>query len=117
VQSANFGSGNVSGVWTQFGPADFLGTLLIDSTHPDVGVYLSLQAGGSTEGGVHSTYSEFNHTAGISFDLPTGVTYTSDSGVFLNGGATSVPEPAPLGFAALGLGCTLATRRRGRTAA
>jgi len=119
-QPAEFISFNVRDGWTQFGPADFIGTLMVDSAHPDVTVALYLSAGGNTSYnayGAQSSYAEFNHTAGISFDLPTGVTYTSDSGVFLKGGATSVPEPAPLGFAALGLGCTLATRRRGRTAA
>jgi len=59
---------------------------------------------------------DYSHTAAFAFDLPTGVTYTSDSGVFLKGGTTSVPEPAPIALAALGLGCTIVARRRTRPA-
>ena len=59
---------------------------------------------------------DYSHTAAFAFDLPTGVTYTSDSGVFLKGGTTSVPEPAPIAVAALGLGCTIVARRRTRPA-
>jgi len=45
---------------------------------------------------------DFSHTAALSFNLPTDVTFTSDSGVFLTqtGGASAVPEPAS--FALMG---------------
>ena len=91
----------------------WFGTSLYVVGQRDFSVDLLFGLTANTEGGA----IDYSHTAAFAFDLPAGVTYTSDSGVFLKGGATSVPEPAPLGFAALGLGCTLATRRRGRTAA
>jgi hypothetical protein len=43
------------------------------------------------------------HTAQVSFDLPPGVTVTSDGG-FFESGSTSVPEPSTLTLFAIGLG-------------
>lgn len=44
---------------------------------------------------------DFSHTAALSFNLPSDVTFTSDSGVFLTQtGASAVPEPAS--FALMG---------------
>lgn len=50
---------------------------------------------------------DFQDTDQVSLALPTGVSYTSDSGVFLSSPATAVPEPSTsvmtlLGFAGLG---------------
>lgn len=50
---------------------------------------------------VSSETCDFSHTAAISFNLPSDVSFTSDSGVFLTQtGASPVPEPA--GFALMG---------------
>lgn len=43
---------------------------------------------------------DFSHTATLSFNLPSDVTFTSDSGVFLTQTASGVPEPAT--FALMG---------------
>ena len=60
---------------------------------------------------------DFQDTAQVSLALPTGVSYTSDSGSFLSSPATAVPEPATwamlmIGFA--GLGFAGYRRARGR---
>lgn len=53
----------------------------------------------------------FNNTAAISFDLPTGMTMSSASGVFL----TPVPEPSALALMAGGLGLVAWQTARRRT--
>jgi hypothetical protein len=60
---------------------------------------------------------DFGNTAKFSFgDLPTGLTYTSDSGVFLSAVApTAVPEPATTAMLGLGMGALAAARWRRRT--
>lgn len=51
------------------------------------------------------------HTSAITFNLPTGVTFSSDSGVFLTQTqASAVPEPGTFGILALGLVMTGATQ-------
>lgn len=59
---------------------------------------------------------EFGHTFQVSLDLPAGVTYTSDSGVFLTaqppGPPAGVPEPTSLALAGAGL-ALLFVRRAG----
>ncbi len=58
-------------------------------------------------------YSNYANTADLSFQLPDGVSFTSDSGVFL-AAAGGVPEPASWAMMLLGFGAagTAARRRR-----
>ena len=53
---------------------------------------------------------DFSHTGAISFTLPSDVTFTSDSGVFL----TDAPEPGSLVLLSTGLGLAALPRRRRR---
>lgn len=61
--------------------------------------------GSLTVTGESGMSADFSHTAWYQLDLPAGVSYTSDSGVFLegHGGDTAVPEPATVGLVGLGL--------------
>ena len=56
---------------------------------------------------------DFQDTAQVSLALPTGVSYTSDSGSFLSSPATPVPEPATFTLLAVGaVGAAFARRRQ-----
>jgi len=57
----------------------------------------------------------FENTAKIALGLPTGVTFTSDSGVFLAGTAGGVPEPAAWVMMLAGFGIVGTAVRRRRT--
>jgi hypothetical protein len=75
------------GTWSELGPDRFVGTYYLDAADP--GLVFSMQLDALVQNG--GSYSDFGRTAALSFDLPDGVTFTSDSGVFLSGAA---PEPA-----------------------
>lgn len=62
---------------------------------------------------------DFSHTGRMALRLPTGVTFTSGSGVFLTAPfAAAVPEPASWAMLTLGFGlCGTVARRRRRVAA
>lgn len=84
----------------------FHGEYAVDSTDPTVGIALYL-----TAGGLFDATSDYGDTDGVTLSLPSGVTFTSASNVFL----TQAPEPAgwTLLLSALGmLGFTLRRRRR-----
>lgn len=79
------------------------------TTDLTIGESLYTDAGG---GGV----SDYAHTATLSFDLPTGVTFTSDSGDFLSAVNTSpAPEPAAYLLIGSGLGALGLLRRKLRS--
>ena len=52
---------------------------------------------------------DFSHTGDVALELPTDVSYTSDSGVLLTGG---VPEPATWAIMLIGLAGVGASLRR-----
>jgi hypothetical protein len=55
--------------------------------------------------------SDFGNTATMNLILPSGLSFTSGSGVFLTA-PSSVPEPGALGLVLMGLGALLVGRRR-----
>lgn len=113
--SSNFTSfGAPSGDWTSFGPEDFVGTFYVDPTDPLVYLSMYLSAGGAAD-----TSASFNHTAAISFDLPTGVSFTSASGSFLTAQETAgaVPEPGTWAMMLVGFGAVGVAIRRKRSPA
>lgn len=57
----------------------------------------------------------FENTGKIALGLPTGVSFTSDSGVFLTGVAGGVPEPAAWALMLAGFGAVGVAARRRRT--
>jgi hypothetical protein len=77
--------------------------------HVDIGEVIYAEASNGV--------SDYAHTSDFSLSLPSNVTYTSDSGVFLTG-ANGVPEPGAWSLALLGLGLAgAALRRRARNLA
>ncbi len=94
------------------GPGNFTfhGTLALTGATQDLGVveYLYANCGDGTS-------CDYAHTASVSFTLPSNVTYTSDSGVFLTQPAGGVPEPTTWTLMLAGaaaIGATLRNRRR-----
>ncbi len=62
------------------------------------------------------TACDYAHTGAVSFTLPSNVTFTSDSGVFLTQGEIGVPEPATWTLMIAGAGLMGAAARRRRMA-
>lgn len=58
--------------------------------------------------------ADFGNTAGFTFNLPTGATFTSESGSFLSAPTAAVPEPATWALMILGFGGAGAALRRRR---
>ncbi|MGA9866254.1 MAG: PEP-CTERM sorting domain-containing protein [Acetobacteraceae bacterium] len=78
-------------------------------------VLIEAEGGVSTIG---SGVADFGHTASLGLTLPDGLTYTSDSGVFLSERPSAVPEPTTFGLLAAAIGLLgAATRSRGRQVA
>ncbi len=90
-------------------PGDFTfhGTLALTGATQDLGIveYLFGNCGDGTS-------CDYAHTASVSFTLPSNVTYTSDSGVFLTQPTSGVPEPASWGLMLAGVALTGARLRR-----
>ena len=93
---------------TQNAPGEFTfhATYGLTGASQDLGVneYLQASCGGGTA-------CDYAHTATVAFTLPSNVTFTSDSGVFLT---KSVPEPATWALMLVGVGGLGAVLRRSR---
>ncbi len=107
-----------NGVWTSnsdFTENVFTGTFTLIGSSEDV--FTSLSANLNCSAGVGGgTTCDYGNVA-ISLQLPSDVSFTSDSGVFLNGGAITAPVPEPQTWALMvgGLalmGCAISRRRR-----
>jgi len=81
---------NFSGTWSTQGPTHYLGEYKVYGDNPVVTAIMGLSGSG---------YFDLSNTASIRFILPTGVSFTSDSGVFLS----AVPVPAALPLLISGL--------------
>ncbi len=96
-------------------PGDFTfhGTLALTGATQDLGVYESLFGLCGL-----GTACDYSHTASLSFTLPSNVSFTSDSGVFLTQpiGAPGVPEPASWSLMLVGFGGLGVLLRRTRRA-
>jgi hypothetical protein len=91
---------------------DFTGIIAVTGANPVVDINASINL---VCAGVVSCSTDFSHTGTVSLALPTGVTYTSASGVFLQGAQSPVPEPST--FVLLGLslaGISIGSVRRKR---
>jgi hypothetical protein len=98
------------GNWTQFGPDRFVGSLTVNMARPNVNIYMGLSN--------YNGFSDFMHTAEFNMSLPNGISYTSDSGVFLasDSGTSAVPEAATWTMLLVGFGVIgILLRRRPRS--
>jgi hypothetical protein len=91
----------------------FTGIYALTGASTDLGIDESLDA--SCGGGVDCNFS---HTGAVSLSLPAGVSFTSDSGVFLTASpVAAVPEADSLAIFSVGLLALTATYRRRRASA
>ena len=95
---------------TQNAPGDFTFNATYDLTgaSQDLGINEYLEAGCGA-----GTACDYAHTATVSFTLPSNVSFTSDSGVFLSH-PNGVPEPAAWALMLVGLGGLGSVLRRSR---
>ncbi|WP_235902777.1 PEPxxWA-CTERM sorting domain-containing protein [Sandarakinorhabdus oryzae] len=91
--------------WVEGSTRFFDVVLDLEGANPTFGVEMTLEAIASL-----GSTSDFYNTAGLQFLLPQGMTYTSQSGVFLT--ATGVPEPATWAMLVAGFGLVGAISRR-----
>ena len=105
---------NAQGVWVStpgFASNTYTETYLLTGASGDIAVDLSVNLECSL-----GYVCDFSHTAKLGLVLPTGASFTSESGVFLTasvGGA--VPEPASWALLITGFGAVGAASRRRRT--
>lgn len=84
------------------GDVVFNGVFELTGASGDLSIFASLSLTSAVNGTEGSANDDFSHTAAITLALPQGVSYTSDSGVFLTQ-ASSVPEPSSLWLAGVGI--------------
>jgi hypothetical protein len=87
-------------------------TFYVEGPNPSLFFYLNERF---ICGGQDNCTEDYSNTGTFGLSLPSGVTYTSNSGVFLTQQASAAPEPATGVFVTLGLcGITWIARRRRR---
>jgi hypothetical protein len=84
----------------------FSGEYVVQGANPIVGIAMDMTV--SCQFNAACNYADTN---GVTLTLPVGVTYTSQSGVFLSEGSSDVPEPGSLAILAAGVGLLGLTRR------
>ena len=112
LNQSNSQSGWVSYSWDTISPGltQFTGVYALSGVSQTLGIsnYLS---GFTTTGGSFA----YGNTSSLSFILPTNVTFTSASGVFLSAlNQNAVPEPATWAMMLFGFGIVGSAMRRGR---
>jgi len=111
-------SSGASGSWLSYtispntaGHVTFSGVYdLVGATH-DLGIAYSLYVRSG------DSYADYYNTGKLQFVLPTGTTFTSDSGVFLSQAGGAVPEPQIWAMLTIGFGLVGAAFRRRRRVA
>ncbi len=73
----------------------FNGVYALSGSSGTLGVYASLSLLSAVVGPSGSANDDYSHTGTLTLTLPQGVSYTSDSGVFLTQ-AVATPEPSSL---------------------
>lgn len=91
----------------------FTGVYALTGASGDLSIFATLSLTSAVNGVSGSANDDYSNTAALSLSLPQGVSYTSDSGVFLSQ-ASSAPEPATLSLAGLTLAALGAVKSRKR---
>jgi hypothetical protein len=86
-------------------------TLTVSSFDPDLDFTASLAAEPATNG-VTEVTSDFGHTATLAIVLPSGVTFTSDSGALLSQAPSAIPEPMSASLLTVAFAGIAAVRHR-----
>jgi hypothetical protein len=84
------------------GLVEFQGIYALTGSSGDIPIFATLSLNSAVTGTTGSANDDYSNTAAIMLSLPPGVSYTSDSGVFLSQ-TSSAPEPATLFLAGLSL--------------
>ena len=116
LDSSGLSSGFSQGGWKSYswggstpGLTTFTGIYTLSGASQVLGIFNFLEADANSGG-----KSLYGHTSALHFTLPTGVTYSSASGVFLSATGGGVPEPATWTLMIAGFGIAGATLRQRR---
>jgi hypothetical protein len=85
------------------GDVVFNGVFALTGASGDLSILATLSLTSAVNGVSGAANDDFSHTAMISLSLPQGVSYTSDSGVFLTQSGAAVPEPSTVWLGAAGI--------------
>lgn len=97
------------------GDVVFNGVFALTGASGDLSIFQTLSLTSAVDGATGAANDDFSHTAALTLGLPQGVSYTSDSGVFLTQ-ASSVPEPSTLWMAVVGIALVGMTTKKKSTA-
>jgi hypothetical protein len=95
------------------GDVVFNGVFALTGATGDLSMFATLSLVSAVNGASGGANDDFSHTATLGLSLPQGVSFTSDSGVFLTQAVSSTPEPSTIWLAAVGVALT-AFRMRGK---